>query len=129
VYHSIDLISTRTGKFCGKCQTNILFTQVQQSKIELMDCEVVISDQDKAYVSKADEYDVKFNITTFEETFESTLSTPVGIQIDQDQNKILKWSHLSDPSVTNFENSCEMKGPQVCFPFSMVRLRDASIQV
>ena len=76
-----------------------------------MDCEATIVDQDKAYVSKADEYDVKFNITTFEETFESSISAPVGINVDEDQNKILKWSNSSDPSVTNFENSCEMKGP------------------
>jgi hypothetical protein len=74
IHHSIDLISARNGNHCGKMVCNILFTQVQDAKIELIECEAFLIDQED-HVKKADYYSVQFGVTTFNEVYESTKST------------------------------------------------------
>jgi hypothetical protein len=103
--------------------------------VELLQCEAVIDNEVK-HVNMADDYDAKFVITTFNESHESTHSESQHIEKEKLQNskhqqvqdKVLKWSYAQDPGVMNFEDSQEdVKRPSVSFPFSMMRLRDASV--
>lgn len=73
IHHSIDLRNVKSGAFCGKMTANLVFTQITQSKIELVECEAKIMDNE-ARVNLTDSYNVHFTITTYNQVFESTKS-------------------------------------------------------
>jgi hypothetical protein len=103
IHHSIDLKNVKTGACSGKMTTNIVFTQIQESKIELIECEAKILDSE-AHVNLIDSYAVHFLVTTFNQVFESTKSE--ATQVEQKKaaansiealttvshNKVLRWN-------------------------------------
>ena len=44
VHHSIELVSAKTSRYCGKMSCNVYFTQVQDARIELMNLKANICD-------------------------------------------------------------------------------------
>lgn len=123
---------------------NILFTQVQDAKIELIECEAFLIDQED-HVKKADYYSVQFGVTTFNEVYESTKSTTHHFErqkpkanslqalTSQKDKKLLKWCYIEDPAVNEFEITLDYKlsigAPHVNFLMSMIRIKDASLQL
>lgn len=71
VHHSIELFSARNGRYCGKLSCNIFFTQVRDAKIELVKVKAKIFDTD-ANVSLQAQYNIYFNVITFNEVYRST---------------------------------------------------------
>lgn len=71
VHHSIDLFSARNSRYCGKLSCNIFFTQVRDTKIELVKVKAKIFDTD-ANVSHQAHYNIHFNVITFNEVYRST---------------------------------------------------------
>ena len=84
--------------------------------IELVKVKAKIFDSD-ANVSHQANYNIHFNVITFNEVFRSTKSDNRTPSLeDHSEDVIMEWRYGADPAVTNFENSSEAsKAPQVTF--------------